>query len=129
MAVLLTGDMNDEVDAATTLILNCPPGSEIDTDGFDIPDDGDGDRTWNLAPLKPSASPGYRGRPELIDHIFVSHYLVTETHTTGVTTVAAAPGMPSRTTQTRARASPAPTTRPTPACSSAGGRRSSSLPE
>ena len=50
MAVLLTGDMNDEVDAATTLILNCPPGSEIDTDGFDIPDDGDGDRMWNLAP-------------------------------------------------------------------------------
>ena len=58
MAVLLTGDMNDEVDAATTLILNGPPGSEIDTDGFDIPDDGDGDRMWNLAPLKPSASPG-----------------------------------------------------------------------
>ena len=59
MAVLLTGDMNDEVDAATTLILNGPPGSEIDTDGFDIPDDGDGDRMWNLAPLKPSASPGF----------------------------------------------------------------------
>ena len=35
MAVVLTGDMNDEVDAATTLILNGPPGSEIDTDGFD----------------------------------------------------------------------------------------------
>jgi hypothetical protein len=29
MAVILTGDMNDEVDAATTLILNGPPGSEI----------------------------------------------------------------------------------------------------
>ena len=28
-AVILTGDMNDEVAAATTLILNGPPGSEI----------------------------------------------------------------------------------------------------
>ena len=51
MAVVMTGDMNDEVDGATTLILNGPPGSEIDTDGFDQPDEGDGDRMWNLAPL------------------------------------------------------------------------------
>ena len=32
---------------------------------------------------------------ELIDHIFVSRYLVTGTRTTDVTTVVAAPGMPS----------------------------------
>jgi hypothetical protein len=51
MAVALMGDMNDEADAATTLILNGPPGSEIDTDGFDQPDQRDGDRMWNLAPL------------------------------------------------------------------------------
>jgi hypothetical protein len=47
MAVVLTGDMNDEVDAATTLILNGPPGSEIGLVGFDHqPDLGDGDRMW-----------------------------------------------------------------------------------
>jgi len=46
MAVVLTGDMNDEVDAATTLILNGPPGSEIGSVGFDQPDLGDGDRMW-----------------------------------------------------------------------------------
>jgi hypothetical protein len=50
MAVALMGDMNDELDAATTLILNGPPGSEIDTDGFEQPDQGDGDRMWNLPP-------------------------------------------------------------------------------
>jgi hypothetical protein len=32
---------------------------------------------------------------ELIDHIFVSHFLVTGTHTADVTTVVAEPGMPS----------------------------------
>ena len=37
----------------------------------------------------------YRGRMELIDHIFVSHFLVTGTRTTEVTTVTAEPGMPS----------------------------------
>ena len=33
-AVILTGDMNDELDAATTQILNGPTGSEIGTTGF-----------------------------------------------------------------------------------------------
>jgi endonuclease/exonuclease/phosphatase family metal-dependent hydrolase len=97
-AVILTGDMNDEVDAATTLILNGPPGSEIGTDGFDQPDLRDGDRMWNLAPLIPEErrfTRLYRGRMEVIDHIFVSHFLVTETRTTDVTTVVAPPGMPS----------------------------------
>ena len=94
----LMGDMNDEPEAATTLILNGPPGSEIGSVGLDQPDQGDGDRLWNLAPLIPQErrfSRIYRGRMELIDHIFVSHCLVTDTHTTDVTTVAAAPGTPS----------------------------------
>ena len=50
------------------------------------------------APLIPEAqrfSRIYRGRMELIDHIFVSHYLVPGTRTTDVTTIAAAPGIPS----------------------------------
>src|SRR5262245_33852140 len=48
-----------------------------------------------LIPKTKRFSRVYRGRPELIDHIFVSHYLVTETHTTSFTTAAAAPGLPS----------------------------------
>lgn len=98
LPVILAGDMNDEVSAATTLILNGPPGSEIGSTGFDQPDQGDGDRMWNLAPLIPEErrfSRLYRGRMELIDHIFASNFLVTGTRTTDVTTVVAAPGMPS----------------------------------
>ncbi len=55
-AVVLAGDFNDEVDAATTQILNGPPGSEIGTAGFSRPDAGDGDRLWNLAPMIPRKS-------------------------------------------------------------------------
>ena len=78
-AVILLGDMNDEPDAATTLILNGPPGSEIGSVGFGRPDRGDGDRMWNTANLIPEAKRFtrlYRGRKELLDHIFVSHFLV-----------------------------------------------------
>jgi len=98
MAVVLTGDMNDEVDAATTLILNGPPGSEIGSVGFDQPDQGDGDRMWNTASLIPEDrrfSRLYRGRMELIDHIFASNLLVSGTGVTDVITVSAAAGMPS----------------------------------
>jgi Endonuclease/Exonuclease/phosphatase family len=98
MPVILAGDMNDEVEAGTTLILNGPPGSEIGSTGFDQPDRGDGDRMWNLAPLIPLErrfTRLYRGRMELIDHIFVSNFLVAGTRTTDVTTVVAEPGMPS----------------------------------
>lgn len=45
----------------------------------DRADLGDGDRLWNLAPLIPEAerfSRIYRGRPELIDRIFASSFLV-----------------------------------------------------
>jgi hypothetical protein len=76
--VILLGDMNDEPDAATTLILNGPPGSEIGSVGFDRPDQGDGDRMWNTGSLIPEPQRFtrlYRGRMELIDHIFVSHFL------------------------------------------------------
>ncbi len=48
--------MNDEMDAATTQILNGPPGSEIGTVGFGRPDDGDGDRMWIGPHRKPLSS-------------------------------------------------------------------------
>ncbi len=76
---VVLGDMNDVREAATTQILNGPTGSEIGTRGFDVPDRGDGERLWNLAPLIPEAervSRVYRGRGELIDHVFVSRFLV-----------------------------------------------------
>jgi hypothetical protein len=64
-ALMVLGDLNDEVEAATTQILNGPPGSEIATTGFDHPDTGDVQRLWNLAPRIPEAqrfSRKYRGR-------------------------------------------------------------------
>jgi endonuclease/exonuclease/phosphatase family metal-dependent hydrolase len=97
-AVILAGDMNDDVEAATTQILNGPPGSEIGTGGFGQPDRGDGDRMWNLAPLIPSDrrySRVYHGRRELIDHVFVSHFLTTGGRTTAVSTVMAVGALPS----------------------------------
>jgi hypothetical protein len=63
-ALMVLGDLNDEVEAATTQILNGPPGSEIATTGFDHPDTGDVQRLWNLAPRIPEAqrfSRKYRG--------------------------------------------------------------------
>jgi endonuclease/exonuclease/phosphatase family metal-dependent hydrolase len=78
-AVIVLGDLNDEPAAATTQILLGPPGSEIDTPGFERPDQGDGSRLWNLAPLiseERRFSRVFRGRGELIDHILVSHALV-----------------------------------------------------
>jgi predicted extracellular nuclease len=75
-AVVVMGDLNDEPEAATTQILLGPPGSELGTGGFDQPDQGDGQRLWNLATLIPEAnrfSRIYRGRGELIDHVLASH--------------------------------------------------------
>ena len=97
-AVILCGDMNDEVDAQTTQILNGPPGSELGTVGFTRPDQGDGSRLWNLAPLIPEHqrfSRIYRGRGELIDHIFASHFLVANSHTLSVETIQAEGQLPS----------------------------------
>jgi predicted extracellular nuclease len=77
--VAVLGDLNDEVQAATTQILLGPPGSEIGTPGYDQPDKGDAARLWNVAPLIPAEQRYSRvnsGRRELIDHILVSHHLV-----------------------------------------------------
>jgi endonuclease/exonuclease/phosphatase family metal-dependent hydrolase len=73
--LILTGDLNDTVQAATTQMLLGPPGSEIGTTGFNTPDQGDRQRLWNLAPLMPEGKNYSRvnqGRKELIDHILVS---------------------------------------------------------
>lgn len=98
MPVVLAGDMNDDVDAATTQILNGPTGSEIGTRGFGRPDQGDSSRIFNLAPPIPAAqrfSRVYRGRPELIDHLFASHFLVSNNQTTSVQTIMAEGQLPS----------------------------------
>jgi endonuclease/exonuclease/phosphatase family metal-dependent hydrolase len=81
-ALVLCGDLNDEPTAATTQIVGGPSGSEVDLDpgsGFQRPDQGDGFRMFNVAPLLPEGQRYtriYRGRPELIDHIFGSAGLV-----------------------------------------------------
>lgn len=77
-AVVVLGDFNDGVEAATTQVIQGPLGSEFGTGGETRPDAGDGDRLWNLAPLidaNERFSRVYKGRGELIDHIFVSHRL------------------------------------------------------
>jgi endonuclease/exonuclease/phosphatase family metal-dependent hydrolase len=78
-AVIVLGDLNDVTDAATTQILQGPPGSEIGTGGFDRPDQGDRARLFNLAPLIPQErrfSRIFKGNGELIDHILVSEELL-----------------------------------------------------
>ena len=77
--VAVLGDLNDEVQAATTQILLGPPGSEIGTPGYDVADKGDAVRLWDVAPRIPAEQRYSRvnsGRPELIDHILLSHHLV-----------------------------------------------------
>jgi endonuclease/exonuclease/phosphatase family metal-dependent hydrolase len=77
--LILVGDLNDTVQAATTQLLLGPPGSEIGTRGFDQPDHGDAMRLWDLAPLMPAGRDYSRinqGRKELIDHILVSRALI-----------------------------------------------------
>ncbi|WP_371672214.1 endonuclease/exonuclease/phosphatase family protein [Streptomyces sp. NBC_00289] len=77
--VAVLGDLNDEVQAATTQILLGPPGSEIGTSGYEHPDRGDAMRLWDVAPLIPAERRYSRinsGRRELIDHILASHHLV-----------------------------------------------------
>jgi endonuclease/exonuclease/phosphatase family metal-dependent hydrolase len=78
-SVIVLGDMNDEPNAATTQILLGPGGSEINTRGFNRPDQGDKMRLFNLAPLIPEErrfSRVYQGAKELIDHILVSAHLL-----------------------------------------------------
>ncbi|MFC5381382.1 endonuclease/exonuclease/phosphatase family protein [Aquipuribacter nitratireducens] len=79
VALVVAGDMNDTTDAATTQVLQGPPGSEIGTAGERIPDRGDPWRLWNVAPLIPEErrfSRVYRGSGELIDHLLVSRALL-----------------------------------------------------
>jgi endonuclease/exonuclease/phosphatase family metal-dependent hydrolase len=75
LPLLLLGDLNDVPEAQTSLLLNGPAGSEIDTLGFDRTDAGDDVRLFNLAPLIPQErrySRIERGRPELLDQILAS---------------------------------------------------------
>jgi len=105
LPVLLCGDLNDTVQAATTQLLLGPPGSEINSRGFKTPDKGDGQRLWNLAPLMPPGRDYSRrdqGRDELIDHILVSQTLVKTVDVTSVGAVLAAP-LPSVTADPKAR--------------------------
>jgi endonuclease/exonuclease/phosphatase family metal-dependent hydrolase len=77
--LLVCGDLNDTMDAATTQLLFGPPGSQIATGGFNHPDHGDPQRLWDLgyAMTPPNNySRINQGRPELIDHILVSHALL-----------------------------------------------------
>ena len=93
-AVIVTGDLNDTVQAATTQLLQGPPGSEIGTRGFDQADHGDVARMWNLAPLLPAGHDYSRinqGRRELIDHILASRFLVTPVDAVAATAVIEAP--------------------------------------
>jgi endonuclease/exonuclease/phosphatase family metal-dependent hydrolase len=77
--LLVCGDLNDTMDAATTQLLYGPPGSQIGTGGFNHPDDGDPQRLWDIG-YKMTPPNGYsrinQGRHELIDHILVSHAMV-----------------------------------------------------
>jgi hypothetical protein len=101
-ALIVMGDLNDEPLAATTQILLGPPGSEIDTPGFDRPDQGDGQRLWNLAariPAERRFTRRFEDRGELIDHLLVSHALThhidsvdTTSDTPSITTDPAARG-------------------------------------
>lgn len=84
--VAVLGDLNDEVRAATTQILLGPPGSEIGTPGYEHDDKGDATRLWDVAPLIPADQRYSRinsGRPELIDHVLLSHHLLRRTTEAG----------------------------------------------
>jgi endonuclease/exonuclease/phosphatase family metal-dependent hydrolase len=101
--VVFCGDLNDEPLAATTQIIQGPGGSEIDFrpgSGFRTGDSGDGYRMWNLYRLLPPDRAHYtriyRGRGELIDHVFASHRLVNPDNIPAVEIVAASP-LPSMT--------------------------------
>jgi endonuclease/exonuclease/phosphatase family metal-dependent hydrolase len=101
--VIFCGDLNDEPLAATTQIIQGPGGSEIDFrpgSGFRTGDSGDGYRMWNLYRLLPPEGPNYtriyRGRGELIDHVFASYRLVNPENIPAVGIVAASP-LPSMT--------------------------------
>ena len=105
-AIVFCGDLNDEPLAGTTQIIQGPSGSEIGTAGFGSGDQGDGYRLWNLAPLLNRDGDGqppleapytrrFKGRGELIDHIFASHRLVNPANLPLARTVLATAELPS----------------------------------
>jgi endonuclease/exonuclease/phosphatase family metal-dependent hydrolase len=75
-ALVVAGDLNDEPDATSTLLLSRPPGSEIGTRGFRRPDHSDADRLWNPRRAHQTARtpshPRLPGRGEFVDHILAS---------------------------------------------------------
>ncbi len=81
--LLVCGDLNDTLDAATTQLLFGPPGSQFGTDGFARPDRGDAQRLWDagywMTPPN-NWSRMFAGRPELIDHLLLSHALTGRLH-------------------------------------------------
>lgn len=102
--LFVLGDFNDGVEAATTQIVNGPPGSEIGTPGEAQPDRGDGARLLNLAPLIPPEkrfTRVFRGVGELIDHVFVS--TAVRPAVSAVTTIPGAAELPSITEHASAR--------------------------
>jgi hypothetical protein len=112
--LILAGDLNDTAQAATSQLLLGPPGSEIGTRGFDLPDQGDKMRLWNLAPIMPQGRDYSRinqGRTELIGHILVSQALVQPLNTVTAQAVIDAPSPRStRPNPRRAATPPAPIT-------------------
>lgn len=74
--LIVLGDLNDEMRAATTQIIQGPPGSEIGSRGEKLDDRGDAWRMLNIAPLilpeEARFSRIFEGRPELIDHLLIS---------------------------------------------------------
>lgn len=87
-AVAVVGDLNDEPLAATTQILQGPPGSEFGTPAADRPDKGDAHRLFNpgvgdlwraadgaVLPVEERYTRRFGQRGELIDHVLVSHRL------------------------------------------------------
>jgi endonuclease/exonuclease/phosphatase family metal-dependent hydrolase len=106
--MVVLGDLNDEPAAATTQILYGPPGSQLDTPGFARPDQGDRLRLWNLAnciPADQRFTRRFEGHGELIDHILVSHTLLTPLPAVEVIRQTGLDQLPSITTDTAARRS------------------------
>lgn len=76
--VVVCGDLNDTLDAATTQLLLGPPGSQFGTGGFARPDQGDAQRLWAAGAWMTPPDDWSRidhGRRELIDHVLVSYPL------------------------------------------------------
>ncbi|SDX63424.1 Endonuclease/Exonuclease/phosphatase family protein [Geodermatophilus africanus] len=76
--VVVCGDLNDTLDAATTQLLYRPPGSQYGPGGYNRPDRGDAQRLWAIGYRMDPPDDWSRinqGRRELIDHILISHAL------------------------------------------------------